>query len=359
MTHITIYKDAPQQTNGSDCGIYALTKLHNWMSQVAQLPLPGRALSSSTLSFARDHIALDLASQELDSYANWVDRELRTPSPQQQSHFPPPLPHHSRPMAASSMEDPIPFRGFLTDTDTDTSNTHSDTSSHDPFTIPTPPIVRATKANGPTKNFYVLVDTLPPKRTFTTQRPKSPSTPTFNPKEYQGPMDDEEDVLMDIMTSPSRSPVLVRRLDPPTEKVPVLEIITRMGTDTPKTLPIIFKKLPGPSTSHYQGTPWENNSCWLDSGEWEALYAISLHDRAFWKWDLESAPLTYPFENRVADLKCCFAVRNLVYSYAAQKEAPSLLHKIRNGNQLCLLMPKGKAPLDSVGTQESPFVSAI
>jgi hypothetical protein len=64
-----------------------------------------------------------------------------------------------------------------------------------------------------------------------------------------------------------------------------------------------------------------------------------------------------PLESRVEDLRCCFTARHLVHSYASQREAPSFLCKICNGYQLCLLMPKGNAPPDSVGRQESPFVS--
>jgi hypothetical protein len=240
------------------------------------------------------------------------------------------------------MDSSVPFKGFKL-TDTDTSESDNDPSTSDPFIIPSPPIIRATKSGGLIKNFYVLIDTLPPKRTTIIHQ--------------QDQLDDEGDVVMDIMTSPTRSPVLVRRLDPPRENVPVLGIVVRMGSDTPDILPIISERLPSPSTSHYQGTPWENNSCWLDSGEWEALYAISLYDRAFWKWDLGSAPLTHPLESRIEDLRRSFTARNLVYSYASQQETPSLLRKIRNGYQLRLLMPRENAPLDSIGNQELPFVS--
>ncbi len=314
------------------------------MSQFAQPPLSTRQLSSSTALFARDHIALDLATQRLDEFTNWAQEGLRTPSPQH-SPLTPPL-HHPK-QTTFIMNNPIPFKGFKSaDTDTSESDNDNDSSASDPFIIPPLPIVRATKASGLIKNFYVLIDTVPPKMTTIPQQHSQ-----FDDQ------DDEGDLPMDIMTSPTRSPVLVRRLDPPRENVPVLGIVIRMGSDTPDTLPIIPKRLPGPSTSHYQGTPWENNSCWLDSGEWEALYAISLYDRAFWKWGLGSTPLTHPLESRIEDLRRCFAARNLVYSYASQKDAPNLLRKIRNGYQLRLLLPRKNAPLDSIGNQELPFVS--
>jgi hypothetical protein len=353
ITNMFILKDALQQTNNSDCGIYALTKLRNWISQFIHPSLPTRHLSPQTASFARDHIALDLATQTLDSFANWAERELRTPSPKSPSS--PLPPHHPK---KGVIKDPIPFKGFKpadTDTDTDTSGTDSDQHTSDPFNIPPPPIVRATKAGGVIKNFYVLIDTLPPKITALPNLPATLPSPVLQ----QSQPDDENDVLMDIITSPSRSPVLVRRLDPPMESVFVMGIVLKMGSTTPKTLPILPKRLPGPSTSHYQGTPWEDNSCWLDSGEWEALYAVSLYDRAFWMWEFDNTPLTHPLESRIGDLRRSFTARNLVYSYASQKEVPGLLRKIRNGYQQRLLMPKGNAPLDKIGDQESPFVSTI
>ena len=224
---------------------------------------------------------------------------------------------------------------------------------------PKPPIVRATKAGGFIKNFYVLIDTLPPKRTTALSYPPVTLTPQVPQQGHLDDPDDQNDVLMDIITSSSRSPVLVRRLDPPVESVPVMGIIVKMGSSTPKTLPILPRRLLGPSASHYQGTPWENNSCWLDSGEWEALYAVSLYDRAFWKWDFDSAPLTYPLESRIGDLRRSFTAKNLVYSYASQKEVPGLLRKIRNGYHQRLVMPKGNAPLDKIGDQELPFVSLV
>jgi hypothetical protein len=179
--------------------------------------LPTRHLSPQTAPFARDHIALDLATQTLDSFANWAQRELRTPSPQS----PPPLPpHHSKKRALKVMEVPVPFKGFkAADTDTSTSGTDSDPSTSDPFNIPSPPIVRATKAGGFIKNFYVLIDTLPPKRTTALSYPPVTLTPQVPQQGHLDDPDDQNDVLMDIITSPSRSPVLVRRLDPPVESV--------------------------------------------------------------------------------------------------------------------------------------------
>jgi hypothetical protein len=85
QSYLVNLKDALQQTDNSNCGIYALIKLHNWMSQFVQPSLPTRQLSSKTVSFARDHIALDLATQKLDSFANWAQRELRTPLPKHKS----------------------------------------------------------------------------------------------------------------------------------------------------------------------------------------------------------------------------------------------------------------------------------
>ena len=201
------------------------------MSQFVQPSLSTRRLSSGTTSFARDHIALDLASQRLDSYVIWADKELRTPSPPQHSSLPP-LPHHPK-QTAKLTEGHISFKGFAdTSTDTDTSDTDNNPSASDPFNIPPPPIIRSTKARGPIKNFYVLIDTLPQRRP-TGPLPNPTVTPPPHPKSLQHTQgDDGGDVLMDIMTSPSRSPVLVRRLDPPTEKVPASEILIRMGSDT-------------------------------------------------------------------------------------------------------------------------------
>lgn len=276
-------------------------KLRNWMSQFIKPTLPTRQLSSQTAHFARDHMALDLASHRVDSYLSWEQR--KTPSPQLISS-PPPITHH--PKQSAHIKGPaIPFKGFTT-ADTDTDSTDDSTSASDPFNVPSPHIVIATKSSGPIKNFYVLIDTLPPQK-ITVAAPTSgpPVTPpSINiGGQQQTQIDDEDDVLMGIMSSPSRSPVLVRRLDPPREYVATVGIVAKLGSEIPETLPIIPQKLPGPSTSHYQGTPWENNSCWLDSGEWEALYAISLHDRAFWQWDQGNAPLTCPLNSRIGDLR--------------------------------------------------------
>ena len=316
------------------------------------MDLPPRTLSSSTASFARDNIALDLASQELDFGTKWTQRLLRTPSPQGLSQ-PPPLFHGSKNRAMRTS--PIPFKGF---SDSDSDSDANETDNTGTPNIPSTPLVRTTRASGPIKNFYVLIDTLPPMRTTTLPSvPKPPHTPPPQTQSiHQGHVDDEWDAPMDIFTSPSRSPILVRRLQPLMHHVPVSGIILSLDGHQPETLPLKPQYLPGPMTSHYQGTP--NNSCWLDSGEWEALYAISLHDRAFWKWEYDTTPLTYPLEHHIGDLRWCLAARDVVHSYASQKEAPQLLCDIHDGYHLHLLMPKQSAPIDSLGEQESPFVSA-
>src|SRR5260370_18495540 len=85
------------------------------------MDLPPRTLSSSTASFARDNIALDLASQELDFGTKWTKRLLRTPSPQGPSQ-PPPLFHGSKNRAMRTS--PIPFKGFSdSDSDSDANET--------------------------------------------------------------------------------------------------------------------------------------------------------------------------------------------------------------------------------------------
>src|SRR5258708_19999500 len=104
------------------------------------MDLPPRTLSSSTASFARDNIALDLASQELDFGTKWTQRLLRTPSPQGLSQ-PPPLFHGSKNRAMRTS--PIPFKGFSdSDSDSDaneTDNTGIPTIPSTPLlTIPTP-----------------------------------------------------------------------------------------------------------------------------------------------------------------------------------------------------------------------------
>src|SRR5258708_34598621 len=181
------------------------TNLRNLVIQHLQMDLPPRTLSSSTASFARDNIALNLASQELDFGTKWTQRLLRTPSPQGLSQ-PPPLFHGSKNRAMRTS--PIPFKGF---SDSDSDSDANETDNTGTPNIPSTPLVRTTRASGPIKNFYVLINTFPPISTTTLPSvPKPPHTPPPQTQSiHQVHVYHHSDPPSHILTSPIKSPILL------------------------------------------------------------------------------------------------------------------------------------------------------
>lgn len=141
-----------------------------------------------------------------------------------------------------------------------------------------------------------------------------------------------DDDIPDSLISPSRGRVTVHRLEPSPHSVDASGLVDNHSI--PKHLnigeiPIHPDMLPGPNTLLYHGAKWDLNSCWFDSGEFEALYLIARHDQVFWRWP--HGNLAVPSKSRINDFQRAFAARDLIHMYAPRDSIPSLLSQVRSG----------------------------
>lgn len=206
----------------------------------------------------------------------------------------------------------------------------------------------------------------PTQESLLTQFPPQPSSPIspsqtsshFLPQQEPSTPPPSHSPMKDWLVSPSKSPVLIRKAQNSTEQRVNVTGLLRINGSQPRFLSIDPSKLPGPHVIQYHANPNANNSCWLDSGEMEALYAISLYDQFFWHKD-SSEPLIEPVADRISDLCRCFAARSLVHCYAPTSIQPKLLQLIRDGYMNCLIKPDDNPVIaaDEMGLFNSPFVS--
>lgn len=338
----------PQQQNNTDCGVYALMQLRTLFKlHLGPSPIPARKFTPESVGAIRQFIALDLSCSQLDVCDSQLEEEAESSTP-------------------------------LPDTGSD--------SGAPQAPLPESRMIRNT---GPLKNFWIQIDSLPvpaskfklvpakgkskklvppPSPTSPSPSPPPPSQPISpeNPAQSPSPphtppaqimqsalpaISEHPDTdIMDLHISPSKSPVIIRKLQ---TQPPMIDISAIMRNPQ-RHLAIIPSKLPGPKSSRYQGTPWNNNSCWMDSSEWEPLYAVHLWDHAFWEWTL---PLDHPTSDRVNDLRRCFAARDIVHSYASAQDTPTLLKQIRDSYHHRLQRPEDDPPFPKIGNMESCFVS--
>lgn len=141
-----------------------------------------------------------------------------------------------------------------------------------------------------------------------------------------------DDDVPDSLISPSRGRVTVHRLEPEPYTIDASGLVDEHSIPQHLNigdLPIQPHALPGPNTLQYHGAKWDHNSCWFDSGEFEALYLISRHDQAFWQWP--HGNLAIAFTSRICDFQRAFATRDLIHMYADRKVIPTLLSQVRTG----------------------------
>lgn len=315
----------------------------------------------------RFYIALDLSASTLD----YFDYHSSLPStPLSKSTLLPPIPKPMKQVAARRVK-------FSTNKNTvsplppafppnDAPQEHTlGRSSLRTFTTPA------------AQPFYILLDTVQtlnqqrkprvirplPTRPSTPppHQPTKPHTPTKNYTKFQSQNTGIHDKNMDddiasLFLSPSRSAVIVHQKPPPVEYLNVEDFLFSTAINVQK-LRIDPELLPGPQTTQYFGTRWSNNSCWLDSSEWEPFYLIAWHDRMFWSWPYYGAHLTHPTTSRLSDYQRCFAARDLVYLCAQPEDIPLLLDEIRNSFQSRLQMPRERPVLTERAPLKSPFVS--
>lgn len=377
--------------------------------QVAETPYVSKQVTGDSVINARSNIALDLALHQIDHYDFWMEvhnptTPLHKPKPTMPS-APRKRVYESGESDSSSnhySQSPIAPLHFLSDPESDDAMDlyYGQTVKTQSTTL----ITRITQYQPHQQNFWVQIDTLPPhisgvnqqlqkiniesnlklpsavsshpmqpafqstQQPLPAQSPSQPSSspsplqssPHFSPQHEPSTPPPSHPLIKDWLASPSKSPVLIKKAQKsPEQRVNVTGLL-KINDSKPTFLTIDPSKLPGPHVMQYHANPNANNSCWLDSGEMEALYAISLYDQFFWHKDSRE-PLLEPVADRIGDLCRCFAARSLVHCYAPPSMQPRLLQLIRDGYMNRLIKPDDNPVIatDKMGNINSPFVSEV
>jgi hypothetical protein len=376
-------------------------QLRNWFVQVADAPYLPKQITKESAINARSNIALDLVMHQIDHYDFWMETHGLSTPPQNLKLTMPPPPRkkasrrEERDSSPDYQQSPIGSLHFLSEYESDGAvgfhhgqapKSHSRTQKN---------ITRITQHQPHQQNFWVQIDILPPhtsgvkipnqqlqnltigsttssqplfqstQQPLLTQSPpqSSPTSPSQSSSHFVSQQEPStpppsHPPMKDWLASPSKSPVLIRKAqNSPEQRVNVTDLL-RINGSQPRFLTIDPSKLPGPHVMQYHANQNAHNSCWLDSGEMEALYAISLYDQFFWHKD-SSEPLLEPVADRISDLCRCFAARSLVHCYAPTSIQPKLLQLIRDGYMNCLIKPDDNPVItaDERGNISSPFVS--